>query len=129
VRVPSAFWDDEQATTNLEYKPADASANPYLAFGALIAAALDGIDRALAPEEPLAVDPATLSDKERTASGVARYPTTLTEALDELERDEVLIDALGEPLARSYVAVRRSEADAYGAADEAMQYAGHFLKY
>ena len=36
VRVPSTFWGDEAASTNLEFKPADASANPYLAFGALI---------------------------------------------------------------------------------------------
>ena len=58
VRVPSAFWGEEAASSRLEFKPADASANPYLAFGGLIAAGLDGIERELAPPPPLAVDPA-----------------------------------------------------------------------
>jgi glutamine synthetase len=129
VRVPSTFWDEEQASTNLEYKPADASANPYLAFGGLIAAALDGIDQGLTPPDPLLADPARLSAEERAAAGVFRYPTTPGEALDQLERDDVLMEALGEQLARSYLAVRRSEAEEYRAADEERQYAGHFLKY
>ena len=57
VRVPSTFWGREMATANLEYKPIDASCNPYLAFGGLIAAGLDGIDRGLAPPDPVTVDP------------------------------------------------------------------------
>jgi glutamine synthetase len=129
VRVPSTFWGEEEPSTNLEYKPADASNNPYLAFGGLVAAGLDGIDRQLAPPSPLDVDPATLTDAERDAIGAARYPTTLAHALDALERDEVLIGALGEPLARSYLAVRRSEWETYSKADEDAQYAGHFATY
>ncbi len=129
VRVPSTFWGEEEASTNLEYKPADASANPYVAFGGLIAAGLDGVDRGLEPPPPLDRDPATLSDAERAAAGVERYPETLGEALDRLESDDVLMDALGDPLARSYLAVRRSEWEEYSAADEAFQYAGHFAKY
>ena len=129
VRVPSQFWGQETATTNLEYKPADASSNPYLAFGALIAAGLDGVERGLEPPPPITVDPATLSDEERDAGAIARYPTTLGEALDRLEADDVLQAALGEPLARSYLAVRRSEWEAYSAADEEFAYASHFSKY
>lgn len=129
VRVPSTFWGAEQASTNLEYKPADASSNPYLAFGGLIAAALDGIERDLVPPPPVAVDPATLSDGERADLGAARYPTTLGEALDCLEQDTVLTDALGPRLARSYVAVRRSEADAFAELDDAAVCAAHFHKY
>jgi glutamine synthetase len=129
VRVPSAFWGLEQPSTNLEYKPADASCNPYLAFGALIAAGADGIDRELEPPEPLAVDPATLADDEREARGVRRYPLTLVEALDALEEDELLLGALGEQLCRAYLAVRRSEAQAYGDADADVRQRGHFLKY
>jgi glutamine synthetase len=45
VRVPSTFWGGEPASTNLEYKPADASNNPYIAIGSLIAAGLDGVER------------------------------------------------------------------------------------
>ena len=129
VRVPSTFWDAEQASTNLEFKPTDASSNPYLAFGGLIAAGLDGIDRGLEPPDPLFVDPATLSDQERARAGVERYPQAALEALDRLGNDDVLLEALGEPLARSYLAVRRSEAEAYAALGPNAQYAGHFDKY
>ena len=73
--------------------------------------------------------PPDLSDDEREAAGIARYPTTLAAALDALEADDVLLGALGEPLARSYLTVRRSEWDAYSAADEEFAFANHFAKY
>jgi glutamine synthetase len=129
VRVPSPFWGEEAATTNLEYKPADASANPYLAFGGLLAAGLDGIAQGSVPPPPLTVDPASLTDGEREAAGITRYPDTLAAALDALEADDVLMAALGEPLGRSYTTVRRSEWEAYSAADAAFQFADHFAKY
>ncbi len=129
IRVPSTFWGLERASTNLEYKPADASCNPYLAFGGLIAAGLDGLDRGLAPPDPIEVDPATMTDDERDQRGAHRYPTTLEEALKRLESDEVLVAAFGDLLSRSYLAVRRSEWDAYSAADEEFQFRSHFLKY
>ncbi len=129
VRVPSVFWGEEAASTNLEFKPADASANPYLAVGGLIAAGLDGMQRELVPPPPVDVDPASLSDAEREAAGIARYPTTLASALDSLEADDMLLAALGAPLARSYVAVRRSEWDAYSEAGEEFAFANHFSKY
>ena len=99
VRVPSTFWGMEQASTNLEFKPTDASCNPYLAFGGLIAAGLDGMERELEAPEPLSVDPATLPDREREAAGAHRYPT-LQDSIEALERDQVLVEALGDLLAR-----------------------------
>jgi glutamine synthetase len=129
LRVPSTFWGLEEPSTNLEYKPADASCNPYLAFAGLIAAGLDGLERGLELPDPMLVDPATLPDAERERMGAARYPEDLGAALDALERDVVLTTAMGGPLTASYVAVRRSEFEAYGAMDEAAQYRGHFAKY
>jgi glutamine synthetase len=129
VRVPSTFWGMEHASTNLEFKPTDASGSPYLTFGALIAAGLDGLEHGLAPPAPMLVDPATLSEEEREAAGARRYPTTLGEALQELEKDDVLTGALGDLLARSYLAVRWSEWETYSAADEAFAFREHFLKY
>jgi glutamine synthetase len=129
VRVPSTFWGMEQASTNLEFKPTDASCNPYLAFGSLIAAGLDGIERELEAPEPLAVDPATLLDRERQAAGAHRYPTTLEESITSLANDQVLIEALGDLLARSYLAVRRSEWDAYSAMPQEERFRAHFQKY
>jgi glutamine synthetase len=119
----------EEASTNVELKSADASANPYLAVGGLIAAGLDGLERGLEPPEPVEVDPATIDERERTERGIVPLPATQAEALDALAADEVLRDALGPVLAESYLAVRRSEWDAYSAGDEAFEQQGHFLKY
>jgi glutamine synthetase len=129
IRVPSTFWGMERESTNLEFKPTDASCNPYLALGGLIAAGLDGMERDLRPPDPIDVDPATLSDRDREARGALRYPTTLDEACKALESDAVLVDALGDLLARSFLAVRRSEWEAYSAMSEEEQHRGHFLKY
>lgn len=129
VRVPSLFRGIEEASTNVELKAADGTSNPYLALGGLIAAGLDGLERGLEPPEPVEVDPATIPEEERARRGIARLPATQAQALDALERDEVLIDALGPELARSYLAVRRSEWTAYSGGDEQFEQQGHFLKY
>jgi glutamine synthetase len=69
------------------------------------------MDRNLDPGEPVTVDPATLSDEERDAKGIYPLPANLDEALDALERDDVLIEALGEPLVRTHLAVGRAQAE------------------
>jgi glutamine synthetase len=129
VRVPSLYAGREEASTNAELKSADASCNPYLAVGSLIAAGLDGLERGLDPPEPVQVDPGTLSQAEREAQGIRPLPSSQREALDALAADEVLTGAMGDVLARSYLAVRRSEWEAYSSADEAFEQQGHFEKY
>jgi glutamine synthetase len=129
VRVPSVFRGMEEASTNAELKAADASSNPYLAIGGLIAAGLDGLERGLEPPDPVQVDPATIPEDERNARGIVRLPTTQAEALDALEADVVLTAALGPVLTESYLAVRRSEWAVYSAGDEAFEQQGHFSKY
>ena len=95
----------------------------------MIAAALDGIQRGLDPGAPVDEDPGNLSDDEREKRGIRRFPTTSKEALDELERDEVLMNALGEGLGTEYLKVRRAEAAAYAEKDEAFELDQHFFKY
>jgi glutamine synthetase len=129
VRVPSRYWDDEEGSTNLELKASDASANPYISLGGVIAAALDGIERGLDPGEPVDVDPGNLSEADRERRGIRRFPQSAAEALDELEKDQVLMDALGEPLAREYLIVRRAEAAAYAERDTTWELEQHFFKY
>jgi glutamine synthetase len=129
VRVPSPFRGAEEASTNAELKACDSSCNPYLALGGLIAAGLDGIERELAPPEPLQVDPATLSEDERARRGIVPLPSAQREALDALAADALLTEALGSVLAGAYLAVRRSEWAAYSAGDAAFEHQGHFEKY
>jgi glutamine synthetase len=129
VRVASPFRGSEEASTNAELKACDASCNPYLALGGLIAAGLDGIERGLELAEPVEVDPGTLSEDERARRGIAALPAGQAEALDALAADELLTEALGPVLAESYLAVRRSEWAAYSAGDAAFEQQGHFEKY
>jgi glutamine synthetase len=129
VRVASTFRGAEEASTNAELKACDASANPYLALGGLLAAGLDGLERELGPSEPVQVDPATIAEDERARRGIVRLPATQAEALDALAADDVLGGALGATLRDAYLAVRRSEWTAYSAGDAAFEQQGHFEKY
>jgi glutamine synthetase len=129
VRVASPFRGAEEATTNAELKACDASANPYLALGGLIAAGLDGLDRGLELPEPVDVDPAALAEDERARRAIVALPASQAQALDALAADELLIGALGPVLAESYLAVRRSEWAAYSVGDAAFEQQGHFEKY
>jgi glutamine synthetase len=129
VRVASVFRGAEEASTNAELKACDATCNPYLALGGLIAAGLDGLERGLQPPEPVDVDPATIDEDERERRGIVRLPSTQEEALDALAADDALIAALGAELAGAYLAVRRSEWATYSAEDAAFEQQGHFEKY
>ena len=129
VRVPSKFKSDPSGSTNAELKASDSSSNPYLALGGLLAAGLDGVRRELLPGKPALVDPATYSEAERAEMGIKRYPTTLDEALDNLEADAVLMGALGPLLARSYLAVKRLEWASFSKEDIDFEIKHHFWKF
>ncbi|MEW9548599.1 glutamine synthetase family protein [Nonomuraea sp. NPDC050783] len=117
IRMCSPLGDSGEP--NVELKPSDSSANPYLSLGAVIHAGLDGIRRKLDPGEPVDVDPDTRPGR------YPRLPSSLGEALDALEADELLMEALG-PLRRSaYLAVKRSEAAAFAAQDVAYELYHH----
>jgi glutamine synthetase len=92
-----------------EWRLPDASANPYLATAALIAAGLDGIDRGLDPGPDCADDLFALSPAEIGARGIGLLPQSLAEALDALEADAVVRGALGETLAGEFLRLKRAE--------------------
>ena len=129
VRVPSQFRSDRAGSTNAELKSSDASSNPYLALGGLLAVGLDGVKRQLTPGEPILIDPGNYSDEERAARGIRRFPTTLKEALDNLEKDTVLMEALGPLLSRAYLAVKRLEWESFSKEDVAFEMKHHFWKF
>jgi glutamine synthetase len=129
VRVVSGLWGHEAESVNLEMKASDPSNNPYLALGGLIAAGLDGLARELDPGEAVLVDPGSYSDEERAKRGIDRYPTTQAEALEALEGDDLLMEALGPVLSGSYLAVKRSENKAFSEADLAFEIKHHIHKF
>src|SRR5580704_1456705 len=128
VRICSPMLGDAAGTVNLEVKPSDSSANPYLALGAVIQAGLDGIRRKLDPGDAVNVDPATLSDAEREARGVRRLPDSLRAALDALAADDLLMAALGPLRRQAYLAVKRSEVADFAGHDVAWECFQHFTK-
>ncbi|MCD2441437.1 glutamine synthetase family protein [Agromyces sp. SYSU K20354] len=102
----------EQA--NIEVKPVDGAANPYLAVAAILAAALDGVARDLTSPEPVHVDPSTLTDEQREAAGIRSLPTDLGSALHRLESSGFYRGVFGDVLLDAYLATRRHEWEAYG---------------
>ncbi|MFN8532545.1 MAG: glutamine synthetase family protein [Dehalococcoidia bacterium] len=108
IRVPPALQSG-LPISNVELKTSDASANPYLALGAVIAAGLDGVRDGASLPDPVDIDPANLSEQVRRDRGIRRLPTSLGESLSALETDTVLLEALGSDLATSYLAVKRLE--------------------
>lgn len=114
VRVPTTNWGSEEKTTNIELKCVDSSCNPYIALAAVIAAGLDGVARELMPPPPVQSDPSTLTAAQMTKMGVKRLPTTLKQALRALKKDDVIINALGERFASTFIGVKELEADEFG---------------
>ena len=131
LRVPSLFWGSEMASSNLEFRASDSSANPYIALGGLIAAGLDGVERGLRPGggQLVTVDPAQLPPEELSSRGIRRLPTSLGEAIAALESDQVLTGAMGCGLASSYLAVRRGDWRLFSQNDTEYELKNHFYKY
>jgi glutamine synthetase len=98
-----------EGPNHFEFKTVDSSANPYIALFGVIASGWDGIQRSLKLSEPVQADPANLSEAERKRLGVDLLPTNLEEALEKLDQDNVLKEAMGKEYYRVYTAVRRFE--------------------
>jgi glutamine synthetase len=106
IRVP-LFGSGEKAA--IEFRSGDPMTNPYLLFTAIIAAGMDGVNRKLTPPDPRSEDIFHLTDKEREKLGIKMLPTTLNEALDCLESDNVICDAIGKDILNNFVQLKRAE--------------------
>ena len=96
----------------LEYRGADAAANPYLALGAIVRAGLDGVRTGLQPPPILDRDPSSLNAAEAERFGVGALPRSLEDALRALAEDELVRGWLGATLYEAYVGVKQAELDA-----------------
>jgi glutamine synthetase len=97
---------------HIEYRGADASANPYLALGAIVLAGLDGVRSQLPVAPILDRDPALLDAEEAERFGVGALPSDLGDALRALAEDEVARGWFSPLLYDAYTSVKRSELDA-----------------
>jgi glutamine synthetase len=112
LRIPpliSLGDQDPAAQLRLEYRAADATANPYLALGAILRAGLAGALERLATPPLLDVDPTTLVGEQAARYGVGALPSSLAEALDALAADEVASGWLSPLLKDAYVSLKRAE--------------------
>ncbi len=95
--------------TRIEMYSPDSAANPYLVLALCIEAGLDGLRNKIEPPEKIEKNFYAMTDAERAELKVEKLPRTLMEALDELEKDEVLMNALGEHVAKHFIATKREE--------------------
>lgn len=92
----------------LELRLPDGAANPYLATAAVIAAGLDGIDRKLDPGAPRNTNLYEWSEAQLAEAGIGLLPQNLGSALDALEADALITEALG-PVAQEFLKLKRME--------------------
>jgi len=113
IRIPR-YTAGQHKATRAELRFPDPSANPYLAFTAMLVAGLDGIDRNLPCPKPLNnVNVYELTPEEREELGIQELPGSLFEALEELERDEVIKGAFDPMLYQAYRRAKLAEWDAF----------------
>jgi glutamine synthetase len=105
VRVPAT----RGSGTRIELRMPDPSCNPYLAFAVMLRAGLDGIEKKLDPGPPVNKNIFTMSHRERRHLRIDELPGNLSEALDELEKDDLVRETLGEHLFDHFLAAKREE--------------------
>jgi glutamine synthetase len=109
VRVPAK----RGMSTRCEVRMPDPSCNPYLAFAVMLAAGLDGVERGIDPGEPVNKNIFTMSQREKRRLRIGQLPPNLWAALDELEKDAVVKDALGDHILEHYLRAKRQEWEEY----------------
>jgi glutamine synthetase len=109
VRIPAR----RGLGTRAELRCPDPACNPYLALAVTLKAGLDGIKRKLDPGDPVNLNIYHLTDDERKHYGIRSLPANLSEALDELEADDVIKSALGEHIYDRFMTAKRIEWDEY----------------
>ena len=109
IRIPAARGN----STRVEVRSVDPSANPYLALSVLLAAGLKGIEDKITP--PLAIDRNiyAMTREERLAEGVNDLPGSLREALKEMKKEPVILEALGNHIAQNFIAEKTVEYFSY----------------
>ncbi|GIO21849.1 type I glutamate--ammonia ligase [Oceanobacillus sp. J11TS1] len=109
VRIPSS----RGLSTRVEVRSVDPAANPYMALAVLLSSGLDGIKRKLDVPESVDRNIYVMDKAEREENGVKDLPATLKEAMNLLEKDEVLVESLGEHLFEHFIEAKDIEWDMF----------------
>jgi glutamine synthetase len=114
IRVPPTK-DGKPDSTRIEYRAPDPACNPYLAFAAVLAAGLAGIEGGYELPVELTANLYELTGEERLELGVEALPGSLADAVDDLERSKLMAETLGEHVFEWFVRNKRAEWTAYRA--------------
>jgi glutamine synthetase len=113
IRVPMVSPGKSVEGTRVEVRCPDPSSNTYLAFAAMIAAGLDGVEKGLELGAPVEESLFEMDAAQIAAKSIRELPGTLGDALDELEADEVIKEALGDHVFNHFIEAKRAEWDEY----------------
>jgi len=112
IRVPAIRAGNVNAT-RIELRCPDPSANPYLAFSAMLAAGIDGIVNKVELPDPVEENLYHFTDEDLKRRNIPTLPATLGEAVEELKKDEVVAAALGDHVFEKLVEAQSSEWNAF----------------
>ena len=112
IRVPS-IRAGRTGATRIELRCPDPSSNPYLVYAVMLAAGIDGVQNELPLPEPVEENLYHFTEEDLRRRNVATLPATLGEAISELEKDDVVRDALGEHVFERLLEARKQEWDAF----------------
>ena len=108
VRVPLTK-PGKEASARIEYRAPDPACNPYLAFALILTAGLRGIEHEYELPPEATNDIYSMSEAERSDAGIVPLPESLPEALGEMQRSDLVREALGEHLFEWFIANKRAE--------------------
>ena len=112
VRVPE-YRPGREKATRIEFRSPDPACNPYLAFSAMLAAGLEGIEKGYEPPEPVEENVYEMSAQEREKRGIGVLPASLLEAIQIAENSEVVRKALGDHVFEAFIQNKKIEWDEY----------------
>jgi glutamine synthetase len=113
IRVPMISPGKSIEGTRAEVRCPDPSSNTYLAFAVMIAAGLDGVERGLTLSEPVEESLFEMDASRVTERGIQELPGTLGGAIEELQSDPVVCEALGDHVLEHYVEAKTAEWNEY----------------
>jgi len=112
IRVPM-YKPGKEVATRIEFRAPDPACNPYLAFAVMLAAGLKGVENQYELSDPIEEDIYEMSEKEKSKKGILTLPGNLYEAILEVEKSELVKDALGEHVFKKFVENKKIEWDMY----------------
>ncbi|MBW2576292.1 MAG: glutamine synthetase [Deltaproteobacteria bacterium] len=112
IRVPM-YKPGKEIATRIEFRAPDPACNPYLAFAVMLAAGLKGIEDEYEIPDPIEEDIYKMSQKEKNARGITTLPDNLYEAIIEVEKSELVKEALGEHIFNKFIENKKIEWDMY----------------